>query len=174
MRIIMPNASAISQQVQQVETNQYLIVALVLAAIFTAIYGIFWRQRRDWSHDGLEAQRDKLRLELAEELERVKDERDHLRDACERVGHERNLAVQQVGKMEGSIDVLTKQVETLEEELRETREELREARDQLRETRAELAEDRALLKGMQDAMNQLIDGVKKLGLNLEKLTEEQP
>lgn len=167
MRIIMPNASAISQQVQQVETNQYLIVALVLAAIFTAIYGIFWRQRRDWSHDGLEAQRDKLRLELAEELERVKDERDHLRDACERVGHERNLAVQQVGKMEGSIDVLTKQVETLEEELRETREELRDAR-------AELAADRELLKGMQDAMNQLIDGVKKLGLNLEKLTEEQP
>ncbi len=162
----MPNASQISAQVQHVETNQYLIAALVLAAIFTAIYGIFWRQRRDWHHDGLEAQRDKLRAELSEELERVKEERDHLRDACDRVGHERNLAVQQVGKMEGSIDVLTKQVETLDQDLRKTRAELSAAR-------AELAEDRLLLKGMQDAMSQLICGVKELGLNLEKLTEDQ-
>ncbi len=159
----MQNAE-IMTQVPQVEGNPYLIAALVLAAICAACYGIFWRMRRDWGHDGLEAQRDKLRAELGEELKRVIDERDHLRDACERVGHERNLAVQQVGKMEGSIEVLTQQVETLETELHKTREELREAR-------LEAAEDRLLLINMQGAMNQLLNGVAALGLNIEKLSE---
>lgn len=81
-----------------------------VAAIAAAIYGIKRRLSADTSADKLDGKAEQLITKLETQLQRERDHSQHLGEVIERVATERNEAVQQVGRMEGTIQALEREL----------------------------------------------------------------
>lgn len=152
-------ASAVSVAVTDINTNVWVSTAMIIVAVFFALYGLYWRVRRDFDKDGLDKQYKQLLGDLNEQLEREHTRAEAREGTIERLARERNDAVSEVGKLTAQVEMLTTQVEKLE--------------DDLAQARAEVHETRLLLNSMQEAMNLILDGIRKLGVQIEDIVDDE-
>ncbi len=155
----MPAASPVSEAVSTINTNLWVTTAMVIVAVFFALYGLYWRIKRDFKTDGLEAKHRALTDDLNAQLDRERQRAEVREQTIERLAKERNDAVSEVGKLSAQVEMLTEQVEKLERDLIDAR--------------AEVHETRMLLTSMQGAMNLILDGIRKLGVQLEDIIDDE-
>ena len=88
-----------------------------IAGLGVGGYGVHRKLRADGKSDTLDAKAQAIIERLENQLETERKNGVHLSDAIDRVAKERNEAVQQVGRLEGTVHALQGEVERMRAEV---------------------------------------------------------
>lgn len=101
------------------EEIQQLLQVLVtgLAGIGLGGYGVHRKLKADRNSDTLDSKASAMIERLEEQLDSERKHNAHLAEAIDRVARERNDAVQQVGRLEGTVHALQSEVERMSTEV---------------------------------------------------------
>lgn len=136
-------------------------ILTALAGIGAGGYAVWRRLKSDNLTDSTDQKSQRLIDNLERQLQREIETKEGLGKVIDRLAAERNEAVQKLGKLEGVVHALEKEVQHMTEELHSLEKENAQLTSQIMNMSAALDEVRTQVGAMVALNNQLLDQLKK-------------